>query len=118
MTKISRIEKDSLIERTVFELFHSDQHKEYFLKLQYPILINLNVGDSVNVIAESGSRVERILGQNELPHPSGTVARSSTEYIVRNSGSKGIVDMALRVGGEITLVERHYVLVKIKPSCY
>lgn len=51
-TPMSVIKKDSLEEKTVFELFYTDECKEPFLEVEYLGIIYLKEGDSVNVSVE------------------------------------------------------------------
>lgn len=115
MAANSRIKKGSLEEKTTFELFDADERKEPFLELEYPRLIYLEEGDHVNIIAEKGSNEASILRPDGIflgdRYPADF---SPMEYIVKNSGNKGRVNMSLHIGGKKNFVYKFYTLVRVK----
>lgn len=113
-TEISKVKKPTLEERTLFQLFGSNKAEEPFLEIEYPRIIDLKVGDSVNIYAEKDSKEAQILGQNGFLMTRDWLYSPSCNYTVRKP--KRFVNMSLSIGGECNPLHKIYELVRSKKS--
>lgn len=117
MVKTSVIKRDSLEEKTIFELFYTNKCEEPFLQVEYPGIIYLKEGDHVNILSKGDTWESKLLLRQERISEDTSIF-SPVEYIVKNSGKKGKVDMSLRIGGTENPLEKYYSLVRIKRGRY